>query len=63
MLSVEVGKLDRIDVYVDGRPHHSYDIDGQLDVTIDHALDTIRVEGYQGENLQQVRTVRLEPIG
>lgn len=63
VLSVDVGKLDRIDVYVDGRPHHWYEIDGHLDVTIEHALDSIRVEGYQGENLQQVRTVRLEPIG
>ena len=63
LLHVEVGKLDRIDVYVDGRPHHWYTVDAQIDVPIDHARDTIRVEGYRGENLEQVRTVRLEPTG
>ena len=31
LLHVEVGKIDRIDVYVDGRPHHSYDVDAQID--------------------------------
>jgi C-terminal processing protease CtpA/Prc len=63
MLHVDVGRLDRIDVYVDGRPHHWYAVDGHVDVPIEHATDTIRVEGYRGENLEQVRTIRLEPTG
>ena len=31
---VDAGKLDRIDVYVDGRPHHWFAIDGRLDVLL-----------------------------
>jgi hypothetical protein len=59
VLELEAGKLDRIDVYVDGRPHNSHDIADRLELSLDHAKELIRVEGYQGENLQQVRTVRL----
>jgi hypothetical protein len=58
-LDVEVGKLDRIDVYVDGRPNQSHDVDGALQLILGHPREAIRVEGYQGENLHQVRTIRL----
>jgi hypothetical protein len=58
-LDLEVGKLDRIDVYVDGRPNQSHDVDGTLQLTLGHPREAIRVEGYQGENLRQVRTIRL----
>jgi len=59
LLGVDVGKLDRIDVYVDGRPHQSLDVSDGLQLTLGHPQESIRVEGYQGENLHQVRTIRL----
>ena len=58
-LDIEVGKLDRVDVYVDGRPQQSHDVSDGLQLTIGHPRESIRVEGYRGENLQQVRTIRL----
>ncbi|MDP9463574.1 MAG: S41 family peptidase [Actinomycetota bacterium] len=59
ILEVDISKLDRIDVYVDGRPHQSHDVVDGLQLSLGHPQDLIRVEGYQGENLQQVRTIRL----
>ena len=59
ILDVEVGRLDRIDVYIDGRPHQSHDVVDGLQLTIGHPQQAIRVEGYLGENLKQVRTIRL----
>jgi len=59
VLDFEVNKLDRIDVYVDGRPHQSHDVADGARLTLGHPQEVIRVEGYQGENLQQVRTIRL----
>jgi C-terminal processing protease CtpA/Prc len=59
LLDLEVSRLDRIDVYVDGRPHQTHDVVDQLQVLLDHPQEVIRVEGYQGENLKQVRTIRL----
>ena len=59
LLDFEVSRLDRIDVYVDGRPHRSHDVADGLQLMLGHPQEVIRVEGYQGENLQQVRTIRL----
>lgn len=59
VLEFEVTRLDRIDVYVDGRPHQTHNIADGLQLTIGHPQEVIRVEGYLGENLQQVRTIRL----
>lgn len=59
ILEVDVGKLDRVDVYVDGRPRHSSDVAGTLHLTLDDPSEVIRVEGFRGENLQQVRTIRV----
>ncbi|MEP7112382.1 MAG: S41 family peptidase [Ilumatobacteraceae bacterium] len=59
VLYFEVTRLDRIDVYVDGRPHQTHNIADGLQLTIGHPQEVIRVEGYLGENLQQVRTIRL----
>jgi hypothetical protein len=59
VLDLEVGRLDRIDVYIDGRPHQSHDVVDGLRLTIGHPQQSIRVEGYLGDNLKQVRTVRL----
>ena len=59
ILDLEVSKLDRVDVYVDGRPHASLDVADGLQLSLDHARELIRIEGYQGENLQQVRVIRL----
>jgi hypothetical protein len=58
-LEVAVTELDRIDVYVDGRPPQSHHITGELKVTIRHPQHLIRIEGYAGAILQQVRTIRL----
>ena len=59
LLDLEVSRLDRIDIYVDGRPHQTHDVVDHLQVPLGHPQDIIRVEGYQGENLKQVRTIRL----
>ncbi len=59
VLDIEVRRLDRIDVYVDGRPQQSHDVDGGLQLSLGHPQELIRVEGYSGENLKQVRTIRL----
>jgi hypothetical protein len=59
LLHFDVARLDRIDVYVDGRPHHSHNIADGSHLTLRHPQESIRVEGYQGANLQQVRTIRL----
>jgi hypothetical protein len=59
MLEIEATRLDRIDIYVDGRPQQTHDIADRLKVGIADPREEIRVEGYSGENLQQIRTVRL----
>ena len=59
ILDIAIGKLDRVDVYVDGRPLQSHDVSEGLQLTLGHPRESIRVEGYRGENLQQVRTIRL----
>ncbi|HEX3088003.1 MAG TPA: S41 family peptidase [Ilumatobacteraceae bacterium] len=58
-LEVAVAELDRIDVCVDGRPPQSHDITDALQLTIRHPRHHIRIEGYEGAILQQVRTIRL----
>ncbi len=59
VLDIEVRRLDRIDVYVDGRPQQSHDVADGLQLSLGHPQELIRVEGYRGENLKQVRTIRL----
>jgi C-terminal processing protease CtpA/Prc len=59
VLYFEVTKLDRIDVYVDGRPHQTHNVPDGSRLTLGHPQELIRVEGYQGANLKQVRTIRL----
>jgi C-terminal processing protease CtpA/Prc len=58
-LHFEVTKIDRIDVYVDGRPHQTHNVPDGSKLTLGHPQENIRVEGYQGANLKQVRTIRL----
>ena len=58
-LSVAVGKLDRVDVYVDARPARSVDVDDGCELELTDVREQIRVEGYQGANLQQVRMIRI----
>jgi C-terminal processing protease CtpA/Prc len=57
-LSVDVDKLDRVDVYVDTRPRISVDVDGRCELDVTDVREQIRVEGYRGSNLQQVRMIR-----
>jgi hypothetical protein len=59
LLHIEVGNLDRVDVYVDGRPHQSHDVVDELQLSLGRPQRLIRVEGYQGEHLRQVRTIRM----
>ncbi len=59
LLDFEVTKIDRIDVYVDGRPHQSHNVEDGLQLALGHPQEFIRIEGYQGANLKQVRTIRL----
>jgi hypothetical protein len=59
VLHLTVRRLDRIDVYVDGRPLQSIDVVDAAEVKIEGAADVIRVEGFAGENLQQVRVLQL----
>ena len=58
-LSVAVGKLDRVDVYVDTRPHGSFDVDDGCELELAGVREEIRVEGYQGANIRQVRVIRI----
>jgi C-terminal processing protease CtpA/Prc len=59
LLEFDVSRLDRVDVYVDGRPQQSHHVADGLQLMLGNPQEVIRVEGYQGENLQQVRTLRL----
>ena len=52
-------RLDRIDVYVDGRPHVSIDVVDGCEVELAGVREEIRVEGYQGANVRQVRLTRI----
>ncbi|MGH9134926.1 MAG: S41 family peptidase [Ilumatobacteraceae bacterium] len=58
-LAVTVDRLDRLDLYVDSRPRASVDVAGTHSFRIDSARELIRVEGYQGDNLHQVRMIRI----
>ena len=58
-LSVAVAKLDRVDVYVDTRPHVSIDVVDGCEVELAGVREEIRVEGYQGANVRQVRLTRI----
>jgi Peptidase family S41 len=59
LLDFEVTKIDRIDVYVDGRPQQSRNVADGSQLALGHPQEFIRIEGYQGANLKQVRTIRL----
>jgi hypothetical protein len=59
LLDLVVSKIDRVDVYVDGRPLLSHNIADGVQLSLGHPQEVIRIEGYQGQKLQQVRTVRL----
>jgi len=58
-LTVAVGRLDRVDVYVDTRPRASLDVDETCTLELSDVRERIRVEGFQGSNLQQVRVIRI----
>jgi len=59
VLEITVERLDRIDIYVDGRPFQSHDVVDTLQVIPVDPKESIRIEGYRGQNLHQIRTVRL----
>jgi C-terminal processing protease CtpA/Prc len=55
-LSVTTSRIDRVDVYADGRPFTTLDVldDGTITVDLPDP-ELIRVEGYRGQNLRQSR--------
>ena len=59
-LTVAVAKLDRVDVYVDSRPRASLDVADVCALEVNDVREKIRVEGYRGSNLKQVRIIRIE---
>jgi hypothetical protein len=59
-LSVAVTRLDRVDVYVDDRPRTSGDVDDDWKLEVTDVQEQIRVEGFRGANLKQVRTITVE---
>jgi hypothetical protein len=59
-LAVSVGKLDRVDVYVDGRPRTSLNVTDECRLEVSDVREEMRVEGYRGSNVKQVRIVRIE---
>jgi hypothetical protein len=61
-LKLEVASLDRVDVFVDGRPRDSVDVtDGSATVSISGAADAkvVRLEGYEGGTLVAARNLEL----
>jgi hypothetical protein len=59
-LTAAVAKLDRVDVYVDSRPRASLDVADACALELNDVREEIRVEGYRGSNLKQVRIIRIE---
>jgi Peptidase family S41 len=59
-LSVAVARLDRVDVYVDNRPRASVDVDEGCKLELTDVREQIRVEGYRGANVKQVRMIRID---
>jgi C-terminal processing protease CtpA/Prc len=59
-LSVSVARLDRVDVYVDDRPRASVDVDDGYELELSDVREHIRVEGYKGANVKQVRIIRID---
>jgi hypothetical protein len=62
-LDLEVANIDRVDVYLDGRPRTSADvIDGAVSVTVTGAsgAGVARVEGFSGGNLVASRRLHIQ---
>ncbi len=57
-LEVTSVNLSRIDVYLDQRPLTSVDTNGRVTIPFPGDPDVIRIEGYQGDVLAQVRMLR-----
>ncbi|MFB6438771.1 S41 family peptidase [Streptomyces sp. NPDC056411] len=61
-ITVETTNVDRLDVYLDGRPRRTVDVtDGPVEVTVDQAppATTLRVDGFAGGHLVATRA---EPL-
>ncbi len=54
-ITVESERLDRIDVYLDDRPFTSADTDGAASFQLLRMPESVRVEGYRGDLLEQTR--------
>ena len=57
-LVISSSNISRVDIYVDGRPLTSRETDGMTVVTVTTEPDEIRVEGYRGDLLVQVRRLQ-----
>jgi hypothetical protein len=56
-IEVEVANVDRIDVYVDGRPRASLDPDAAVTVADVPAATSVKVEGFAGGELVAARRI------
>jgi Peptidase family S41 len=58
-LRLDLAGLDRLDVYVEGRPRASFDVaDGTTEVTVNGVADgTLRLDGYAGPDLVASRAL------
>ncbi len=54
-ITVESDRLDRIDVYVDGRPFTSANTDGTAAFNLLRMPESVRIDGYRGDLLEQSR--------
>ncbi|MDH4280840.1 MAG: hypothetical protein OEW83_22460, partial [Acidimicrobiia bacterium] len=54
-ISVESDRLDRIDVYVEGRPFTSANTDGNASFQLLRLPESVRIDGYRGDLLEQSR--------
>ncbi len=54
-ITVASDRLDRIDVYVDGRPFTSANTDGNAAFQLLRLPESVRIDGYRGDLLEQSR--------
>ncbi len=54
-ITVESDRLDRIDVFVDGRPFTSANTDGNAAFQLLRMPESVRIDGYRGDLLEQSR--------
>jgi len=60
-INLNTSEIGRVDVYVDGRPHNSFNVrQGDNEVVLASGAQTVRFEGFSGSQLVISNTVRLD---